>query len=75
MKNILYIIVIIFFTFTIYSCAKKDTTSSDTTTELEGTWITSCYATGLNSDHMIQTVTISGTVSEELYNTEPPDVT
>ena len=60
--NYLNTLVILIFSFTILSCAKKnDSSSSTTTTELEGTWITSCYATGLNSDHMIQTVTISGT--------------
>ena len=59
MKNILQIILITFFTFAIISCAKKDATSSDTTTELEGTWITSCYDAG--SQYKIQTVTVSGT--------------
>ena len=44
MKNI-YIILILFFSFTIYSCAKKsDSSSSSSTTELEGTWVTSCYS-------------------------------
>ena len=42
MKNI-YIILILFFSFTIYSCAKKsDSSSSSSTTELEGTWVKSC---------------------------------
>ena len=43
MKNI-YIILILFFSFTIISCAKKsDTSSTSSTTELEGTWKTECY--------------------------------
>ena len=60
MKNI-YIILILFLSFTIISCAKKSDTSSTTTTttELEGTWVTNCYASG--SSYYIQTVIVSGT--------------
>ena len=49
------------FSFTILSCAKKSSTSSTatTTTELEGTWVTNCYASG--SSYYIQTVIVSGT--------------
>ena len=44
MKNI-YIILILIFSFTIFSCAKKDESSSTTsTTELEGAWVSSCYS-------------------------------
>ena len=44
MKNF-YIILILFLSFTIYSCAKKsDSSSSSSTTELEGTWVSSCYS-------------------------------
>ena len=42
MKNF-YIILIMFLSFTIYSCAKKsDSSSSSSTTELEGTWVKNC---------------------------------
>ena len=60
MRNI-YIILILIFSFTIISCAKKSDTSSTTTTttELEGTWVTNCYASG--SSYYIQTVIVSGT--------------
>ena len=60
MRNI-YIILILIFSFTILSCAKKSSTSSTatTTTELEGTWVTNCYASG--SSYYIQTVIVSGT--------------
>ena len=49
------------FSFTILSCAKKSSTSSTatTTTELEGTWVTNCYASG--SSYYIQTIIVSGT--------------
>ena len=61
MKNI-YIILILFLSFTIYSCAKKSDTSSttSTTTELEGAWQTSCY---LGSDNLsyITTISVTGT--------------
>ena len=60
MRNI-YIILILIFSFTILSCAKKSSTSSTatTTTELEGTWVTNCYASG--SSYYIQTIIVSGT--------------
>ena len=59
MKNI-YIILILFLSFTIYSCAKKsDTSSTSTTTELEGTWVTSCFLEG--STYRIHTITVTGT--------------
>ena len=61
MKKI-YIILILFLSFTIYSCAKKSDTSSTTTTtttELEGTWLTSCYSTG--GYYKIYTITVTGT--------------
>ena len=59
MKNI-YIILILIFSFTIFSCAKKSDTSSTTTTEVEGIWKTVCY---LDSDDIsyITTITVSGT--------------
>ena len=60
MKNF-YIILILIFSFTIYSCAKKSdsSSSSSTTTELEGTWQTPCHARG--SKYLIKTFTVSGT--------------
>ena len=59
MKNI-YIILILIFSFTIISCAKKsDTSSTTTTTEVEGTWLTNCFQSG--SYYNIQTITVTGT--------------
>ena len=61
MRNI-YIILILIFSFTILSCAKKSDTSSTsttTTTEVEGTWITNCFQSG--SYYNIQTITVTGT--------------
>jgi hypothetical protein len=62
MKNI-YIILILIFSFTILSCAKKSSTSSTATTntELEGVWITNCFQSG--SYYNIQTITVTGTDS------------
>ena len=60
MKNI-YTILILIFSFTLYSCAKKsDTSTTTTTTEIEGIWKTVCY---LDSDNIsyITTITVSGT--------------
>ena len=63
MKNF-YIILILFLSFTIYSCAKKSdsSSSSSTTTELEGTWLASCFSSG--SYYKIDTLTVSGTGME-----------
>ena len=60
MKNI-YIILILIFSFTILSCAKKSDTSSTTTTttEIEGTFLTNCFQSG--SYYNIQTITVTGT--------------
>ena len=61
MKNI-YIILILIFSFTIISCAKKSDTSSTTTTtttEVEGTWVTSCFLSG--GFYRINTITVTGT--------------
>jgi len=65
MKNI-YIILILFLSFTIISCAKKSDTSSTTTTtttttttELEGTWLTSCSSSG--SYYKIYSIIVTGT--------------
>ena len=45
MKRMIYVLVILLLSFTIYSCAKKsDSSSSSSTTELEGTWVSSCYS-------------------------------
>ena len=59
MKNI-YIILILFLSFTIYSCAKKSDTSSTTTTntELEGAWVSSCHSA--QSSYWIKTWTFTG---------------
>ena len=46
---------------TIFSCAKKsDTSSTTTTTELEGTWSAACYVTTDNLSYK-NTITVSGT--------------
>ena len=55
-----YIVLILFFSFTIFSCSKEsDSSTSSTTTEIEGTWLTSCFSSG--SYYKIDTVTVSGT--------------
>ena len=61
MRNI-YIILILIFSFSIFSCAKIDESSSTTsTTELEGTWVTSCNtASWSNTEYVIQTITVTG---------------
>ena len=62
MKNI-YITLILIFSFTIFSCAKKSDTSSTTTTttELEGAWVSSCGVTSWdNSHYVIKTWTFTG---------------
>ena len=58
MRNI-YIILILIFSFTIFSCAKKDESSSTTsTTELEGAWVSSCHSKW--SSYWIKTWTFTG---------------
>ena len=59
MKNF-YIILILFLSFTIYSCAKKSDSSSSSTTELEGTWVVSCFDDG-GGNYLIKTRTVTGT--------------
>jgi len=66
MKRMIYVLVILLLSFTIYSCAKKSDSSSSSsttdpsssttdpsssTTELEGTWLTSCYTQAGDSDN------------------------
>ena len=59
MKNF-YIILILFLSFTIYSCTKKsDSSSSSSTTELEGTWVESCHNDA--PYYRINSLTVSGT--------------
>ena len=65
MKNF-YIILILFLSFTIYSCAKKsDSSSSSSTTELEGTWVESCHAVA--PYYRINSLTVSGTNLEYTF--------
>ena len=60
MKKILYVLVISLLSFTIFSCAKKSSDdSSSSTTELEGTWQTSCHSSG--SMYRVKKLTVSGT--------------
>ena len=70
MRNI-YIILILIFSFTILSCAKKSDTSSTTTTttELEGTWLSSCHSSGMYYNLNTLTVTGTGVVfKKEMHN-------
>ena len=65
MKNF-YIILILFFSFAIFSCAKKSTTESSTTsttTEIDGTWKTPCHSSG--DYYRIMTVAVTGTTFVE----------
>ena len=67
MKNF-YIILILIFSFTIISCAKKSTTESSTTsttTEIDGTWKTPCHSSG--DYYRIMTVAVTGTTFLEKY--------
>ena len=58
-------IFIFIFSFIILSCAKKDdSSSSGTTTELEGTWITSCTVDSDNNSHLYKIV-VTGTDAVE----------
>jgi len=58
-------IFIFIFSFIILSCAKKDdSSSSGTTTELEGTWITSCTVDSDNYSHLYKIV-VTGTDAVE----------
>lgn len=61
MKNILYVILLTGLSIALFSCAKKSDTSSTatTTTELEGTWIASCFESG--SLYKLITITVTGT--------------
>ena len=67
MKNF-YIILILFFSFAIFSCAKKSDTSSTTATntEIEGTWQTPCHSQssnwpGSSGYYRLNKLTVSGT--------------
>ena len=62
MKKMIYVLVILFLSLTLFSCAKKsDTSSSTTTTELEGAWKTSCYIDSDNLSYYITTISVTGT--------------
>ena len=58
------------FSFTIFSCAKKDESSSTTsTTALEGTWLSSCHSSGMYYNLNTLTVTGTGVVfKKEMHN-------
>jgi hypothetical protein len=61
MKKLIYVLMISLLSLTIFSCAKKsDTSSTTTTTELEGTWSAACYVTTDNLSYK-NTITVSGT--------------
>ena len=60
MKKILYVFLLAGLSVALFSCSSNSSTSSTaSTTEVEGTWITSCYASG--TSYYIQTLTVSGT--------------
>ena len=62
MKRMIYVLVILLLSFTIYSCAKKsDSSSSSSTTELEGTWKSACY-TDSDNNSFYATPTFAGNV-------------
>ena len=61
MKKMIYVLVISFLSFTLFSCAKKSDTSSTTTTELEGAWQTSCYLGSTDNHSYITTISVTGT--------------
>ena len=60
MKKMQYVLVILFLSFTIFSCAKKSSDESSSTTEIEGTWQTSCYNTS-GTTYKLQKLTVTGT--------------
>ena len=61
-----YIILILFFSFTIYSCSKSsDSSTSSPITELEGTWKTSCHST--DKGYRIKSLTVSGSTFTDTY--------
>ena len=70
----IYVLVISFLSFTLFSCAKKSDTSSTTTTttELEGVWKTSCYIDSDNlSYYYITTISVTGTnleIKDEIHS-------
>ena len=61
MKKMLYVLVITFLSFTIYSCAKKSDSSSTTATNtvIEGTWQTPCHSS--SGYYKLNKLTVSGT--------------
>ena len=62
MKKMIYVLVISFLSFTLFSCAKKsDTSSTTTTTELEGAWQTSCYLFSADNLSYVTTISVTGT--------------
>ena len=72
MKKMIYVLVILFLSLTLFSCAKKsDTSSSTTTTELEGVWKTSCYIDSDNLSYYITTISVTGTnleIKDEIHS-------
>ena len=72
MKKMIYVLVICFLSFTLFSCAKKsDTSSSTTTTELAGVWKTSCYIDSDNRSYYITTISVTGTnveIKDEIHS-------
>jgi len=63
-----YIVLILFFSFTIFSCSKEsDSSTTSTTTELEGTWKSPCYSRS-GGYYLTVTNTVSGTSLVQDYD-------
>ena len=64
MNKNLHILFAFLFSLTIISCAKKsDTSSTSSTTEVEGTWTTSCFLSSLlNGDSPLSNINIIASV-------------
>jgi len=65
MRSVIYwFVLVVSITTLITSCATEDSSSSDgssSTTELEGTWVSSCFQTSYNDDlYDIQSITFTG---------------
>jgi len=61
MKPSLHILLVLLFSLTVSSCAKKNSEETNsTTTELEGNWKTSCYLDSDNNHYYISTISVTG---------------
>ena len=61
MSKILHILLVLLFSLTVSSCAKKNSEETNsTTTELEGNWKTNCYLDSDNNHYYITTISVTG---------------